>query len=191
MDLKSLRQTLRQMRRNLTGSTQRQHALAATQHLIRSRWLQRPKRVAVFLSQDGELATDLLIKRLWHRGHQVLLPIIQPKSGQLKFAEYLPTTPLVANKFGILEPDVAAHHALNPKVLDLVVMPLVGFDENGNRLGMGGGFYDKTFAFKQGVKCRPHLVGWAHACQQVTSLPSQPWDVAMDALVTETGLRLF
>lgn len=191
MDLKSLRQTLRQTRRNLTVFAQRQHALAATQHLIRSRWLQRPKRIAVFLSQDGELTTDLLIKRLWHRGHQVLLPIIQPKSGQLKFAEYLPNTALVANKFGILEPDVPAHQTLSPKVLDLVVMPLVGFDVSGNRLGMGGGFYDKTFAFKQGVKRRPQLVGWAHACQQVAQLPTQPWDVPMDALVTETGLRFF
>lgn len=191
MDLKSLRKTLRQTRRNLTVSDQRQHALAATHYLLRSRWLQRPKRVAVFLAQDGELTTDLLIKHLWHRGHQVLLPIIQPKSGQLKFAQYLPNTPLVANQFGILEPDVAQHVALSAKAVDVVLMPLVGFDLNGNRLGMGGGFYDKTFAFKLGVKRRPHLVGWAHGCQQVASLPTQPWDVPMDALVTESGLVQF
>ena len=157
---------------------------------MRSRWAQRPKRIALFLSQDGEMSTKPLIQKLWHRAHQVYLPVVL-ESGLLKFALYLPDSELVANRFGIEEPVTRPGDWLDPKMLDIVIMPLVGFDLQGHRLGMGGGFYDKTFAFKRHMKRKPTLIGWAHQCQQVESLPCQPWDVPMDALVTEQGIVEF
>lgn len=183
----SLRKSLRQVRRALSAQQQVQHSHQACRLFMRSRWAQRPKRIALFLSQDGEMSTKPLIQKLWHRAHQVYLPVVL-ESGLLKFALYLPDSELVANRFGIEEPITRPSDWLDPKMLVIVIMPLVGFDLQGHRLGMGGGFYDKTFAFKRHMQRKPTLIGWAHQCQQVESLPCQPWDVAMDALITEQGV---
>lgn len=192
-NLNQVRRDLRARRKTLSISQQRQHAQAATQALLRSAWLQRPKRIAVFLAQDGELGTKDLIQALWQRHHQVYLPVIQPKTGHLKFAVYRADSRLVPNRFDINEPVIQhATNLLKAPQLDLIIMPLVGFDKEGRRLGMGGGFYDKTLAFKLKQPHRkPRLIGWTHACQEVVGLISQPWDVPLDALVTEKRMHRF
>lgn len=192
-NLNQTRRQLRERRKALSLAQQQQHAKAASQALLRSAWLQRPKRIALFLAQDGELATQDLIKTLWQRHHQVYLPVIEPKTGYLTFARYTPDTRLIPNRFKINEPVIQrAPDLVKAPQLDLIVMPLVGFDLEGRRLGMGGGFYDKTLAFKlKQPKRKPRLIGWAHACQQVKGLNFQPWDVPLDALVTENGLYKF
>lgn len=192
-NLNHTRRELRARRKALNVSQQRQHAKAASQALLRSAWLQRPKRIAVFLAQDGELATKTLIQALWQRHHQVYLPIIQPKTGHLSFGVYQTDTRLEPNRFGISEPVIQrATDLVKAQQLDLIIMPLVGFDSEGRRLGMGGGFYDKTLAFKlKQPKRKPRLIGWAHACQQVKGLRSQAWDVPLNALVSEQGLYRF
>lgn len=118
-------------------------------------------------------------------GKQVYLPIVHGKS--LKFARFTEQTHLQKNRFGIDEPVAVA--TLQTDRLNLVLAPLVAFDQNGNRLGMGGGYYDRTFAFL--AKCaRPaalKLVGVAFEFQR-TELPNpRPWDIPLDAVVTETG----
>ena len=192
-NLNQTRRELRARRKALSVSQQRQHEKAASQALLRSAWLQRPKRIAVFLAQDGELATKALIQALWQRHHQVYLPIIQPKTGHLSFGIYQPGTRLEFNRFNISEPVIQrATDLVKAQQLDLIIMPLVGFDLEGRRLGMGGGFYDKTLEFKlKQPKRKPRLIGWAHACQQVNGLTPQPWDVPLDALVTEQGVYKF
>ena len=105
---------------------------------------------------------------------------------QLNFYHYTPGQTLVKNRFGIPEP-VGNNKAIKTKQLDLVFMPLVAFDRRGSRLGMGGGFYDRTFEFtKQSISQHsPLLVGLAHQCQQAMHLPSQSWDIPLNMIVTD------
>lgn len=195
---KNLRNQLREARNDLTLLEQEQHAAQAVKLLKKSNFLLDANKVAVFFSADGELPTDFLISCLWQAGKQVFLPKILP-GGMLQFVQYTPDSELVANRFGILEPKVC--EAIQPGLvmaatdLDLVLVPLVGYDLQGNRLGMGGGFYDRTFGFKlplaKNPTKQPLLVGWAHSVQQVAALPTMPWDVKLDGLVNENELLVF
>ncbi len=169
-----------------------QHAEQATLKLLRSPWLQRPKQIAVFLSQKGELSTDKLIQTLWQRGHKVYLPVLNTLRGRpMAFAPYHPHSNMGQSKYGIPEP-LAPHiqHRFGNQ-LEMVITPLVGFDEQGHRIGMGAGFYDRTFAFKRLLKIeRPKLIGWAHECQKLPKIEPQPWDIPLDAIVTEKQIYL-
>jgi len=187
---KSLRQQLLQARQALTTEQQNQHAKQATHQLLRSPWLQRPKHIAVFFSQKGELPTDKLIQALWQRGHYVYLPVLTSlkarKNQPMAFAPYLPNSRMTDSKYGIPEPLCPHQYHRFGKQLQIVITPLVGFDEMGHRLGMGGGFYDRTFAFKKHLPINsPKLIGWAHECQKLPQLTPQPWDIPLDATVTE------
>ena len=103
------------------------------------------------------------------------------------------STPMAPNRFGIPEPDLPAASRCPVLALDLVLVPLVAFDEAGNRLGMGGGFYDRTFRYLRHRTCwrRPHLVGIAYDAQRVPAIDARRWDVPLDAVVTETALHRF
>lgn len=98
---------------------------------------------------------------------------------------------MIVNRFGIPEPDRNAKR-LPSRLLSVVLLPLVGFDSDGNRLGMGGGFYDRTFGYAiHSSARRPRLIGVAYECQRsADGLPRRPWDVPLDGVVTEAGLRL-
>ena len=112
------------------------------------------------------------------------LPVLVKATLTLKFRQFDPAHPLVTNFFGLLEPDAAARE-ITPNELDTVFLPLVGFDTEGNRLGMGGGYYDRTFAFlKESGATRPILVGLAHECQRVEKLEAAAWDVPLGGIVT-------
>lgn len=191
----NLRKTCREKRNQLNPEQQFHHAKKASHLLLRSNWLQRPKRIAVYFAQDGELNTDLLIDALWERNHQVFLPVLKTLRGRhMAFAEYTPQSELVPNRFGILEPQAQNQYHLTGQQLDLVLMPLTCFDLQGNRIGMGGGFYDRTFQFKRWQshsRSRPKLIGWAHQCQQVEPLNPEPWDIPLDGLVTEKKIYTF
>ncbi len=197
--VKKLRQQLRQLRQTLPHKTQQQHALLAQQHLhnfLNHYLTLHPKtslNIAFFLAQDGELPTYSTIQLLWTTPHQLFLPILpQDKHNTMCFAPYSPTTPLQHNKFALPEPKLPSKYWLNANKLDLVLTPLVGFDSTGNRLGMGGGYYDQTFQFKQqSSKIEPLLIGWAHQCQYVEQLPAQPWDIPLDMVITEQGIQFF
>lgn len=91
------------------------------------------------------------------------------------------------NRYGIAEPVHRGLHLCSVRALHLVLLPLVGFDARCNRIGMGGGFYDRSFAFLRGRRCwrRPLLVGLAHECQRVDAIKPRPWDLPLDAVVSE------
>jgi 5-formyltetrahydrofolate cyclo-ligase len=108
----------------------------------------------------------------------------------LRFAPWRPGDPLVSNRFGIPEPDVALSSLIDPEQMALVLLPLVGFDRRGQRLGMGGGWYDRSFAFRNLHRPPPWLVGVGFATQQVDALAVEPWDVALDAVCSEQGMLL-
>ncbi|MBZ9558713.1 5-formyltetrahydrofolate cyclo-ligase [Halomonas coralii] len=187
---RALRRTLRRRRRDLSPSQQRRASNALCHRLRRLPEVQRARRVALYLPNDGEIDATPLIAWLRRRGARVYLPVLRPLAeNRLWFVHYHSGTPMVKNRFGIHEPDTrhGAHRArqLPPWALDLVLMPLVGFDEAGNRLGMGGGFYDRSFAFIRRRRPRPRLIGVAHDCQRVDRLPIAGWDIPLDAIVSD------
>lgn len=191
----TLRKSLRQQRQKLSWQQQKQHETLACQHLLSSPYLEKAKKVAVFLSQDGELGTRSVIEALWQQSQiELYLPALETQPNwHMGFSPYRKDSKMQNNRFNIPEPDVSFEQHQSGEEMDLVLMPLVGFDLKGNRLGMGGGFYDRTFEFKlkKPQLKKPLLIGWAHACQQVEQLPNEPWDVPLDAIITENGLIPF
>ena len=149
----------------------------------------RAEHIAGYSAFAGELDPAPLLDRARELGKQVYLPIIVGKD-RLLFAPLRRADRLKPNRFGILEPDVPETSWLPPPRLDLVLTPLVAFDNTGNRLGMGAGFYDRSFEFLNCPKRppRPCLVGLAYEIQKVTQLRRERWDVPLDAVVTEAAL---
>ena len=188
------RQQLRAMRRTLTRRERQLRADALCRHLFRQAVFNSSRRIAVYLPSDGEVDTASIIARAWALGKQVYLPVLVPHlHNRLWFARYKQDTPLVTNRFGIPEPEVVHRQRVAPYALDLVLTPLVGFDGEGNRLGMGGGFYDRSFAFLHQRQAwhKPRLVGIAYDFQQLPQLPAQAWDVPLTAVVTDSKWHSF
>lgn len=180
-----IRKEIRQKRRALTAHQQAHFAEQAAARMLGFAPVVEAKSVAVFLSFDGELDTRPLIEGLWRAGKQVYLPVLHPFSpGNLLFLRYLPDSLLATNRLKILEPALDVRHVLPLDRLDVLITPLVAFDRTGQRLGMGGGFYDRTL---QNWRAHGFLpVGYAHDCQQVESLPVQEWDIPLPVVVTPT-----
>jgi 5-formyltetrahydrofolate cyclo-ligase len=178
----TLRRQLRQARRSLSTDEQLNAAqelfIRTTKHFL-DQQAQQPKKVALYLSNDGEISPHLLCEYFWQQNITTYLPVIQDK--QLIFARYSSNTEWQNNIYGIKEPATAEYIA--GADLDIVFLPLVGFDSNGGRLGMGGGFYDRTFANKRADRA-PKLIGLAHNCQEVKNLPIEGWDVPLQAIIT-------
>lgn len=183
----TLRQTVRQHRRALSADEQHQFALQAAQRMLTLPQVTQAKTVALFLSFDGELDTMPLIRALWKANKAVYLPVLHPFScGNLLFLRYSETTPLVRNRLKIMEPQLDVRQVLPLSQLDVLVTPLVVFDSEGQRLGMGGGFYDRTMQNWQQHRFYP--VGLAHDCQWVPELPAETWDIPLPAVVTPSRL---
>jgi 5-formyltetrahydrofolate cyclo-ligase len=152
------------------------------------------KRIAFYIANDGEMDPSPLIDRATVAGKCCYLPVLRQRpSKALWFAAYTRAQQLSPNRFGIPEPATTHRRIVMPWGLDLIVMPLVAFDLSGNRLGMGGGYYDRTLAFKHTRSHwrGPKLIGIAHELQRMDSLPSNPWDIPLDAVITEQRLYLF
>ena len=186
-----IRREMRHKRRSLAAA--RRAALAA--HLARrianSRVFQRSLRLAAYLPNDGEMDLRPLMRRAWKLRKHCYLPVLN--GHRLWFLPYQPDTPLANNRFGIPEPATSPRSRSPLQALDLVLAPLVAFDGLGNRLGMGGGYYDRTFAYltSRSHWQRPVIIGVAYEFQRVTELPSRPWDVPLHGIATERGLEWF
>ncbi|TBW58488.1 5-formyltetrahydrofolate cyclo-ligase [Marinobacter halodurans] len=185
-DRKRLRRQLRQRRRSLSPAAQRKASRALVRQLMRYFSQSRARHIGLYLPNDGEIDPRAFIIEARRRRQTVYLPVLHPILGnRLWFYRLDPTTRLKPNRFGIPEPAARNAPRRAPWALDAVLMPLVGFDRQGGRLGMGGGFYDRTFAFKRREAARPPaLIGLAHDSQQVEKLPVESWDVPMDAVIT-------
>ena len=177
-----LRQQIRKTRVNLTALQQQQAEDSITQQALAFIEERNAQHIALYISFDGEISTDKLIKILWAQGKQVYLPVLHPfNPNHLLFLRYLPDIPMVKNKFGIWEPNLNVQNVLPLDELDILFTPLVAFDKQGNRLGMGGGFYDRTLQNWQNSSFIP--VGLAHQCQQVEQLPTEAWDVPLHQIL--------
>jgi 5-formyltetrahydrofolate cyclo-ligase len=180
-----LRRRLLNRRRRIPQGEARRAAAAASLGAWRLRAMARARRIAVYFPVSHELDCRPLMEQAWARGRELYLPVLHGK--RLRFRRYEPGTRLLPNRFGIPEPDCQTE--LGPTAIDVAITPLVGFDRAGNRLGMGGGFYDRTFHFLHHRYRwrRPRLVGFAFEVQRVKSVDCQDWDVPLDAVVTESA----
>ena len=177
-----LRQQIRKTRANLTALQQQQAEDSITQQALAFIEERNAQHIALYVSFDGEISTDKLIKTLWAQDKHVYLPVLHPfNPNHLLFLRYLPDTPMLKNKFGIWEPKLNVQNVLPLDELDILFTPLVAFDKQGNRLGMGGGFYDRTLQTWQNASFMP--VGLAHQCQQVEQLPTEAWDVPLHQIL--------
>ena len=180
--MKELRRQLRERRKSINIPTRKRKGKKILHQCQKNGLFRSAKHIAIFTSNDGEVETENTINFLKKRGYCVYLPILAGE--KLKFAKI--GKYFRKNRFGINEPVntplMGAHQ------MDLILMPLVGFDKYKNRLGMGGGFYDKTLSFqKNRLNYRiPKLFGLAFDCQEVELLDTMPWDVAVDGIITPT-----
>ena len=187
--LRSLRQQLRQKRRSLSEGQQQAAASALSHRLISDLSVMSAKRIAFYQPADGEIDPTIFLNWCHKTGKKIYLPVIpeglMPNQPALLFQEFVAgETQLVTNRFGILEPAFSKRHCINVAFLNLVLMPLVGFDRSGNRLGMGKGYYDQTFTTKDHGFRKPKLIGLAHSIQEAVLSPNS-WDVPLDAVFTE------
>ena len=180
-----LRQQLRTTRQQLTARQLDEAATQLYQRISDQQFFREAEHIAFYLANDAEISPHLLLNEALSRGQHCYLPVLDPGGeNRLLFVRYRQGDHLLSNRWGILEPSLQGEQ-LEPETLDVVFVPLVGFDAQGNRLGMGKGFYDRTFEFKgRGANPRPLLIGLAHECQRVETLDNQPWDIGMDWIVT-------
>jgi 5-formyltetrahydrofolate cyclo-ligase len=176
-------------KRQAVSVSQREAAAqSARQLLVDHPFFLNSQNIACYFAQDNEFDCGPIMQAVWAAKKTCFLPVLS--DGSLIFAFYQPNNSLCLNRYKILEPENKV--ILPPEKLDLVLMPVVGFDLQGSRLGMGGGYYDKTFSFlhekKQGM---PRLMGLAYECQYTEEIPEEPFDIPMDAVLTESRIYTF
>lgn len=179
-----LRSLIRKRRQQLSAEAQQQAATALTTQVMACDIINSSQHIALYLANDAEIDTYPLIQALWQQGKSVYLPVLHPfVAGYLLFVRYDKDTLLYPNKFGIPEPLPACHQLMPVQQLDIIFTPLVAFDAAGNRLGMGGGFYDRTLSqLPPGSRCQ--VIGLAHNCQQVDAVPGEAWDIPLKQIIT-------
>jgi len=183
-----LRRMLRKARRALTRSQQQQAARGLYRQLAQQPLFRRARHISLYLPTDGEIDPQLLLRAAQRRGKATYLPVLSawPRT-KMVFQRIRPGEKLKPNRFRILEPRANLARQRKVWALDLVLLPLVGFDDVGGRLGMGGGFYDRSLAYlaRRNDWRKPTLLGLAHECQKVERLAQASWDVPLQGTVTD------
>ncbi|HSC84181.1 MAG TPA: 5-formyltetrahydrofolate cyclo-ligase [Pseudomonas sp.] len=183
-----LRRQLRQARRQLSPLQQRHAARELYRQLAQHPLFRRARHIALYLPSDGEIDPRPLLRAAQRRGKATYLPVLSrwPRT-RMVFQRVNAHEKLARNRFRIQEPQARPSRQRRAWTLDLILLPLVGFDEHGGRLGMGGGFYDRSLAYRKIRKNwhKPTLLGLAHECQKVDRLALASWDVQLQAVVTD------
>ena len=181
-----LRRTLRARRRSLSPAAQRQASRRLRRHMRRELYLHQARHIGVYLANDGELDALPALSGLDRARRRLYLPVLPRHGGAvLHFVHWRPGEPLVRNRFGIGEPRLRCRRQVPLWRLDVLLLPLVAFDDGGARLGMGGGFYDRALATLARRPARPRLTGVAHGFQRVARLPTADWDQPVDNVITD------
>jgi 5-formyltetrahydrofolate cyclo-ligase len=186
----ALRRTLRSRRRAISPVERKAAAQQVARQIAATGWLRPGRHIGLYLAMPEELETAPLLALALRRGCTISLPrVVAKRQGRMRFFDLRGT--VTKGAFGIREPRGTRYRPV--RSLDLVIVPLVGFDLQGNRMGMGRGFYDISFAHRRllGHWRRPLLVGVAYDTQCVPALPLERHDVPLDAIVTESSLRRF
>jgi 5-formyltetrahydrofolate cyclo-ligase len=189
--MQDLRSTVTARRAGLTNAQIATAAALIASRLWRLPVLARSRRVACYFAVNGEVDCSSIVSAAWKRKREVFLPVLRGR--ELVFAPVHPDSEFIDNRFGIPEPVCAEKALVRGRDLDVVLTPLVAFDSHGTRLGMGGGYYDRTFRFlnQRSSWTHPHLIGLAYAFQETDRLPVRRWDVPLQEVVTENGSLKF
>ena len=185
-----IRKQIRSARRAVEPAIRQRQSSNICQTISELDSYQAASRVAAYLAFDGEADPMELMVSAVDQGKQVFLPMIVGRSKPLAFAPWTPSTTMEKNRFDILEPVVDPSELISAEQLDFVVTPLVAFDERCNRIGVGGGYYDRTFAFlNEPERLKSiQLVGFAFELQKLPEIQPQEWDIRIDAVVTESQI---
>lgn len=185
LDRQQIRQKYRTKRQMLSPLQQAEATTKLLKTCKESTQLSKIDTVACYLANDGEIDPQAIIDYCWQNGKKVLLPILHPFSqGHLLFVEYHRNSPTHKNCYGIDEPIVTTKNLCSLTDIDLILTPLVAFDVKGNRLGMGGGYYDRTLAPIRRDSLSTKIIGLAHTCQQTELLLQDSWDIPLHGIAT-------
>ena len=189
-DKATQRQQLRRARQSLTRS-QRRNATRRSNSALKP-CIRRARRIGVYWPVGSELRLDDFVRAALARGARVYLPYIEPHSLRLWFTPYCANTAHAERARGQsrLRIPQFSGHKIRAHQLHTLIVPLVGIDRHGYRLGQGGGYYDVTLAHTR-TRLRPRTIGAGFACQQVAQLPHEAHDMPLDAFVCEHGLQRF
>lgn len=185
-----LRKSIRAQRQSLINSQQQEASTNLLLQLKNHKGIQQAEHIAIYLANDSELDPLIFIKWCWQEKKSVYLPVIHPfNKGHLLFLKYEQNTKMKINQYGISEPKLDVTAIRQVDNIDIMFTPLVAFDNKGNRLGMGGGFYDRTLArwhkeFQTNKSTKPYPIGLAHDCQHVPEIPSELWDIPLPEIIT-------
>jgi 5-formyltetrahydrofolate cyclo-ligase len=179
-----LRRQSRLARESMRAGERREASHLVCRRLHRSHHYWGARHIAFYWPMAAEVDLRELLGAALREGKRCYLPVLRP-GGRLWFVRYRSGDALHPSHYGIPEPHFRARDALAPALLDLVCVPLAGFDRSGTRLGMGGGYYDRSFSFLCGGRRKPRLVGVAFACQELAHIAREPWDVPLLGVVTE------
>jgi 5-formyltetrahydrofolate cyclo-ligase len=185
MNNQAIRQQFRNNRKQLNSLEQNTCSSQLALQLIQNKIFKRSKHIAFYIASNGEIDPALILQTAWQQNKNCYLPIVTTEKNLL-FAPYAFSDELIPNRYKILEPK-KQNNLITPDQLDLVLVPLVAFDNNGNRLGMGAGYYDHTFAFLNTTPrpTKPLLLGLAYEWQRAEQLSAESWDVKLNGIVTE------
>lgn len=157
--------------------------------VLEHEYLKQNRCIASYHSFSGEIDTVEINKALRLAGHHMALPVIHPEEkGLMDFYSYEKPEDLILNRFKIPEPVVSEENLVQPHHLEVVIVPLVGFNEKGERLGMGGGYYDRML---KKISCECLTLGLAYDFQLIPEIKSQPWDMPLDEVITPTKHYIF
>lgn len=185
---KILRQSLLKQRNSLTPLEQKEAAISVAHRLMQVHEVISAKRLAYYWPVNNELDLRFFIEKLSSFSIQTYLPVLNSTASRhLHFYPYTPGDPLRKNRYGIEEPLIENAKQTEAHDMDVVLVPLVGFDQQCRRLGMGGGFYDTTFSFTR-LQKKPFLIGLGYEIQKVERIPTDPWDVLLDKIVSEKAI---
>ena len=191
MQSPAIRTELRTRRAALTDREIADASIEIAASLWRQPFMQRGHRLAAYFAFDGEVDCRYLIETAWARGRKVFLPVVRDR--RLGFAQFCANSRVFSNRYGIPEPARPPAKECEPSSLDVVIAPLVGFDDSGNRIGMGAGFYDRSFRFLRHRASwrRPKFVGVAYEFQKTAQIKAFSWDIPLDCVVTEKAVYSF
>jgi len=191
MDTSAIRASNKNKRANLSAEQIASASVDINAQLWRQAFMFRSRRIAAYFAVGGEIDCSFFIASAWQRGREIYLPVVRDR--ELMFAQYCAKTRILRNRFGIPEPVCAASKFRKPSEMDIVLTPLVAFDEQGNRIGMGAGFYDRSFRFLRSRRnwTRPRLVGLAYEFQKAAKIKASSWDIPLHTVVTDSRSYTF
>lgn len=204
MDKQTLRRHFRQILSNIPEQDRKNAAHLAKEQLAKQFFYQESNHIACYLAYKNEIDSKSIIELIWQQQKKCYLPIIM-ENKTLSFMPYQSDTDLTPNRFGILEPTYQPSLTIPPQeMLDIILVPLLAFDRKGHRLGTGGGYYDRTFAFLHQNQAKGSkniarekkmkdflLIGLAYSEQEADFLPHDPWDISLDGILTEKECLFF